>query len=204
MTVVMIVVMLGVTMIVLVVMMAVIMMLMIVSAMFVIAMVMVIMPMRRMATAGIGAAFRIERRFDGNDTRAEATHHLLDHVIAPDAQALADDLGGQMTIAEMPGDPHKMMRIRAANFHQRFGRGDHLDQPPVFQHQRVTATQRHRFFQIEQELKSARAGHRHAPPMPVVETENHRIGGLGPASRWTHLRRTDHDGILIASGLHRR
>ena len=41
---------------------------------------------------GIGAAFGIERRLDLDDARAETPHHRLDHVIAPDPQALGHDL----------------------------------------------------------------------------------------------------------------
>ena len=37
-----------------------------------------------MAAAGIGAAFGIERRLDLDDARAQALHHRLDHVVAPD------------------------------------------------------------------------------------------------------------------------
>lgn len=186
-------------------MVAVIMMSMIVATVFVVAMIVIVVAMRRVASTGIGSAFRIERRFDSDDTRAEAPHHLLDDVIAPDAKALADDLRRQMAIAEMPGNAHQMKRIGAADLHQRLGRSDHLDQPTVFQHQRIAAAQRHRLFQVEQEFKPARAGHCHAPPMPVIETENHRIGcGLGPAARWANLRRADHDIALIASGLRRR
>lgn len=167
-------------------------------------MAVILVPMRRMTTAGIGAALRIERRFDGDDARAEATHHLLDDVIAPDAQALADDLGRQMTIAEMPRDPHQMLRIGAADFHQRLGCCDHFDQPAVFEYQRIAAAQRDGLFQVQQEFQPARAGHRHAPPVPVVEIEHHRIGGTRPASRRVNLRRADHDGRLIVSALPRR
>ncbi len=110
-----------------------------------------------------------------------------------------------MPVAEMPGDPHEMMRIGAANLDQRFGRGDHLNQPSVVQDQRIAAAQRHGFLQIEQEFQSARAGHRHPPPMPVVEAEDHRIsGGLGPTAGRANLRRADHGADLIASGLRRR
>lgn len=192
------------------VMAAMIMMGVIVAAVFMIAvivvtMIMVLVTMPPMAATGIGPAFRVERRFDDDDARAKATHHLLDDMIAPDAKALADDLRRQMAIAEMPGDAHQMMRIGAADLHQRLGRSDHLDQPSIFQHQRIAAAQRHRLFQVEQEFKSARAGHRHAPPMPVIETENHRIGGsLCPTPRWANLRRADHDVALIAFGLRRR
>ena len=66
--------------------------------------------------AGIGAAFGIERRLDLDDARAETPDHRLDHVIAPDAQALGHDLGRQMAIAEMPGDADQMLRIVAADF----------------------------------------------------------------------------------------
>lgn len=213
----MIVVMLAVTMImrmivmlVIVTVLGVIMMGVIVAAVFMIAvivvtMIMVLVTVRRMTATGIGPAFRVERRFDGDDARAEAAHHLLDNVIAPDAKALTDDLGRQMAIAEMPCDAHQMMRICAADLHQRLGRSDHLDQPSIFQHQRIAAAQRHRLFQVEQEFKPARAGHRHAPPMPVIETEYHRIGGrLCPTPRWANLRRADHDVALIAFGLRRR
>src|SRR5438552_6970626 len=61
----------------------------------------------RMAVTGggIGAAFGIERRLDLDHARAQSLDHRLDHVIAPDAQALPPDLRRQMTVAEMPGDP---------------------------------------------------------------------------------------------------
>ena len=174
------------------------------SVIVVVMIMMIVTVVLRMTTAGISAAFRIERRFDGDDARAETPHHLLDNVIAPNAKALAGDLRRQMTIAEMPRDPHQMLRIGAANLHQRLRCSDDLDQPAVVQHQRIAAAQRHRLFQVQQEFKSARTGHSHAPPVPVVETENHRINGLGPATWWANLRRADHDGVLIASGLRRR
>ncbi len=172
--------------------------------MVVVVVIMMIMTMRDMATAGIGSAFRIERRFDDGDARAKAAHHILDDMIAANAEALADDLGRQMPVAEMPGDPHEMVWISTANFHQRFGRRHHLDQPPVFQHQRIAAAQRDGFLQVQQEFQPARAGHRHPPPVPVVETENHRIGGgLGPANLRANLRCADHGFGLIASALRR-
>jgi len=129
----------------------------------------------RMAAAGIGAAFGIERRLDLDHARAEPLHHLLDHVIAPDTQTLGHDLRRQMTVAEMPGDPDQMVRIGAANFNQRLRRRDHFDQPAVVEHQCIAAAQRDGVFQIEQEFKPARSGHRHAPPVPVVEIEHDGI-----------------------------
>jgi len=80
-----------------------------------------------MTGIGVGAAFGIERRLDLDHARAEPLHHRLDDVVAPDPQRLGHDLGGQMTVAEMPADPDQMMRIGPANFEQWLGGGDHLD-----------------------------------------------------------------------------
>ena len=105
----------------------------------------------RMAAAGIGATFGIERRLDLDHARTKPFHHRLDDVIAPDAQALGHDLRRQVAVTEMPGDANQMVRIGPANFEQRLRRRDHLDQPAVVEHQRVAAAQRHCIFQIEQE-----------------------------------------------------
>jgi hypothetical protein len=153
---------------------------------------------RRMGvTARVRPPFGIERRFDLDDARAQPLHHRLDDVIAADAQAFRHDLGRQMTIAEMPGDPHQMQRIGAADFEQRFRGGDHLYQPPVFEDQRIAAAQRYRVFEIEQEFQPARPRHRHPPPVPVVEIEHDSVGTrLGPAMLAENCCCADHEGTL--------
>ena len=114
-------------------------------------------------------------------------------MIPADAQAFWHDLGRQMAVAKMPGDPDQMQRIGAPDLDQRLGGRDHLDQPAVLQHQRVAATQSHRVFQIEQEFQPARARHRHPPPVPVVEIEHDGIGGgVRPAMLAQDCCRADH------------
>ena len=138
-----------VTMIVMMVMVAMIMMVMMIAVTVVMVVVMgvrmimtgVAVLLMRMSVrrAGIGATFRIERRLDLHDTRAEPFHHRLDDVIPADAQGLRHDLRRQMTVAEMPGDPDQVMRIASLYLEQRLRRSHYLDQPAVFQHQRVAA-----------------------------------------------------------------
>ncbi|KQT15011.1 hypothetical protein ASG57_32895 [Bradyrhizobium sp. Leaf396] len=99
---------------------------------------MVVVPVR-VASIRIRPAFWIERRLDLDHARAEPLHHLLDHVIAADAQGLRHDLGRQMAVAEMPADANEVVRIAAADLEQRLGRRDHLDQAAVLQHQRIPA-----------------------------------------------------------------
>jgi hypothetical protein len=181
---------------VIVIMMTVAMIMIVVMTMIVRRMIVPGMPVRgfrRMCMAGIGAAFGIERRLDLDDARAQALHHRLDDVIPADAQPFWHDLRRQMTIAEMPGDPHEMERINPADFDQRLGSSNHLDQPAVFQYQRITAAQRDRVFQVEQEFEPARARHRHPPPVPIVEIEHDGIGcGLCPAMLTPDFRGADH------------
>ena len=152
----------------------------------------------RMEGVGISAAFGVERRLDLDHARAQPPHHRLDDVIAPDPQALAHDLGRQMTVAEMPGDPNQMVRVVAADLGQRLGCRDHLDQPAVVEHQRVAAAQRDRIFQIEQKFQPAGAGHRHPPPVTIVEIEHDGVGRrLAPAILAMDSGGADHANALF-------
>jgi len=173
-----------------VVMIVITMMMVIVITVVMAAMIMRGMIMRRLR---VRSALGIERRLDLDDARAQTLDHRLDDVIPADAQAFWHDLGRQMAIAEMPGDPDQMQRIGAADFHQRLGGGHHLDQPAVLQHQRVAAAQRNGVFQIEQEFQPARPRHRHPPPVPVVEVEHDGIGPcFVPAVLPEDFGRADH------------
>ena len=152
----------------------------------------------RMSAIGISAAFRIERRFDLSHACAQPLDHRLNDVIAPDAKTLRDNLGRQMTVAEMPGEANQMVRVDASDLNQRLRRRDDLNQPAIVEHQRVTAAQHGCVFQIEQEHKAARAGHRHPPPMAIVEIEYDGIDRrLRPAMLGPDLRRADHARTLI-------
>ena len=151
-----------------------------------------------MGVPGIGAALGIERRLDLEDAGPQPLHHRLDDMVAADAQSLRHDLGRQMPVAEMPRDPDQMMRIAAADFEQRLGRGDHFDQAAVLQHQRIAAAQGDGIFEIEQELEPARPRHRHPPPVPVVEIEHHGIGGgIRPAMLAQDFCGADHEDFSV-------
>jgi len=164
----------------------------IVPVMIVVVMIAIMVTMI-VAGADIGAAFGIERRLDLDHAGAESLHHLLDDVIAPDPQMLARDLDRQVPVAEVPGKPHHLPGIDAAQLNQRLGRGDDLDQATVLEHQRVTAAQRDGLRQVEQEFEAVRAGHGHAPPVPVVELQHDGIGRrIAPAARGLDRRRAQH------------
>jgi hypothetical protein len=163
---------------------------MLVRGVIVLRMIMRIVGMR---VAGIGTAFGIERRFDLDQARVQPSQHRLDHMIAADAQSSCRDLGRQVPIAEVPGEADQMLRIAPPDFQQRLGRGHHLDQPPIFEHQRIPAAQGDRLFQIEQEFQPTRTLHRHPPTVAIVKVEHNTIGRrLAPAMLSPNLYGPDH------------
>ena len=128
--------------------------------------------------AHIGAAFRVERRFDRDHGRAESARHVLDHRIAADAQAPFRQLGRQVAIAEVPGDAGQRGGIGGADFGERLRRGDDLDDAAVLELQSVAGAQHHRFRQVEQEAEPAHAGHGEAAAIALVVIEHHRVDRL--------------------------
>ena len=152
----------------------------------------------RFISAGVG----LEGRLDMAHLRAEATHHVLQHMVATDAQAIGEDLRRGMAIADVIGDAGELARVSATRLRQLLGRGDDFDQPPVLQHQRVAAAQNHGVRQVEQEFGSARRLHRHAAAMPAFVIQHDRVGRRGaPGALGGDEIRTDHDRFLIGSPL---
>jgi hypothetical protein len=161
----------------------------VIMAMMIVAM---IMPVDRRG-GDIGAAFRIERRLDLQNAGAETAGHVFDDVIAADAQALLQQFGRQVTIAQMPGDARQRRRVGAANLQELFGRGDYFDNAPVFQRQAVAGAQHDRLRQIEQKGEAAHADHRDPPAVAIVIVEHDRVGRLArPRPGWANLMSVQH------------
>lgn len=99
-------------------------------------------------------------------------------MIPADAQPTIGNLDREVAVAEMPGQPQQMLRIAGADLGQRFRRTDNLDEPSIFEADRVARAQGHGFGQIQQEAKASHAFHGHATAMPVVIIKHHRIGGV--------------------------
>ena len=110
---------------------------------------------------------RIERRFERRELRAEAAQHVLQHVIAADAQLAADDLHLGVAVAEMPGEPHQLLRVRRRDLDQRLRLAGDPHDRAVVEHQPVAVAQLHRLRQIEQIGRAALADEHDAPAMAV-------------------------------------
>ena len=86
--------------------------------------VMMAVPMRFVDARRIGAALRIEWRFDLSDLNSEAAQHRLDDMVTPQSKPVRQDLNRQVPVAKVPGGARQLCGIGAANFGQRLGRGD--------------------------------------------------------------------------------
>lgn len=148
---------------------------------------------RRFRGRFIRPPIRLERRLDMHHLRAERLHHLLEHMIPADADRLEKDFRRGMPIAQMIGEPHHQARIGRANLRKLLRRGDDFDQPPIFQHQRIAATNVNRLWQVEQEFRAAHAGHRHPAAMTFLVIEHHAVGGFRlPCAFCGNEVRSDH------------
>lgn len=127
----------------------------------------------------VGPAIRLKRPLDMRDLRAEAARHVLDHVIAADADAVLHDLRNDVAVAEVPCDLGEMQRAGAAKFRQFFGRANNLDQASVIQNQSVAVAKLHGVRQVEQEFRAARCSHGNAAAVAAFIVEDDRVGGLG-------------------------
>lgn len=138
-----------------------------------------------MAMAGIvvvlavGPAFGIEGNADLADIRPQALQHVDDDMIVADQQAVMVDLGRQMPVAEMPGQPCERRGIAAAHLDEILLGGPHLDEAALLQLEPVTAMQHHRLDQIEQEIEPTIAQHAQAPTVAIVEQQSDGIDALG-------------------------
>jgi hypothetical protein len=123
----------------------------------------------------IGAAFGIERRFERLKPRAEPAQHIFDHVIAADAQPLADNLDVDVTIADVPSEAGQIVGVRGGDFDKRLGPADDPDDRAVLEHEAVAVPERDGLRKIEQEFCATLAAQHHAPAMTFVRVERNRI-----------------------------
>ena len=126
-----------------------------------------------------GTRLRIEGGGERAHRRAEAAQHLLQHVIAADADAIADDLHVGVAIAEMPGEPHEVARRGRRDLDQLFRLTADAHNGAVFEHQPVAVTQRHRLLEIDQDFRAFFGREHDAAPLTIVGVEDDVVDGSG-------------------------
>ncbi len=142
---------------------------------------------------GIGAALGVEGGSDVRHDRAEVVDHVLDNRVVADAQPVAEELGRQVAVAEVPGNAQQIDRRLCRDLAERLGRRIDGNDAAVLQHQPVAIPEWHRLRQVEQEFQLAGSRHRHAPAVALVVIEDDAVGGFPrPLPGGVDVGRADH------------
>ena len=150
-------------------------------------------------TMAVGPAFRIEGRQNDRHRGAEPLQHILDDMIVADAQSVAEKLGRQMPVAEVPGDADEIGRAGGDNLKQTLGNRLHQDQPAVLEFEGVAILHHGRFLEIEKKYGLADAPHDKAATVTIVTLESERISGrAGPSTGGKNAGGGDHDISALA------
>ncbi len=78
------------------------------------------------AVAAVSAAFGLEEGPYLYKIRSEATQHIFDYVVWPNAKSLASNFSRQMPISQMPGKAHKLIGIFMPDFDNKLRSGLNL------------------------------------------------------------------------------
>lgn len=125
------------------------------------------------------ARLRIERSLDPRHRGAEARGHLLQNMIAADAEPVAGDLHVGVTVADVPRELNEFHRGTRADLEQRLGLSGHQHDPAIVEHDPIAITQGDRFVEIQQEWRTSLAAKRNAAAMPVARVEHDHVGRRG-------------------------
>ena len=124
----------------------------------------------------VGPTLRLERAFDLDHLGAKPSEHVGDDVIVADAQPFRPDLGFEMPVAKMPGQPHLVQPIAALDLEQRLRFGDDLDQPPIFEHISIAMGERRCLGEIDQHFKAAHRGDHTSTSAAILKGQHDAVG----------------------------
>ena len=133
------------------------------------------MSVMMMVMVAVGAAFRLERPLHRPYRGAKSNDHVRKHMVRADDQRSLADLGRNMTIAEMPGDPDRVNRIGNRNLEYRFGGCPDPYPAAVFKLQSVALPHCHRPLEIEQYSLSVIEFETDPATMTRIEVQGHAV-----------------------------
>jgi hypothetical protein len=132
----------------------------------------------------VSTAFGLERDLHSHKLRSEAMEHLLDHMIGPNAKDLVANFSRQMSISQMPGKAHELTGFLMPDFDDMLRSGPDLQQPAVFELQRIAVGHRNGFRKVEENIFTLIRSQANAAAMARVKVESERACGrlLWPVS----------------------
>jgi hypothetical protein len=147
----------------------------------------------RPVALGVRAGLGLERRLGPHDASAQARDHGLEDVVAADADPIRENLGRDVTVAEVPRDAAAQVEV-AEDLRDRLGARDDPNDAAGFEREPVALAKRDRLGEVEQKHETLRAPHGDAPAVSAVVGQLDPIdlllGPEGPTC--SDRRRSDH------------
>jgi hypothetical protein len=132
------------------------------------------------AVAAVSAAFGLEGGLHLDKIRSEAMEHIFDHMVGPNAKNLVSNFSRQMSISQMPGKAHELIRIFMPDFDNRLRSGLNLEPPSIFKLQAISIGHRDRFRKVEKDIFALIRSQANAAAMPSVKIESESACRLLP------------------------
>src|SRR5262245_19321508 len=123
----------------------------------------------------VGALLRLERRLERREPRAEATQHLLEHMIATDAELVTHHLHVGMAVADMPSEPCQLVRARRGDLDQRLRLAGDAHQRAILEHETIAVLQRGRMRKVQEKNYASLSGQRDPATMALVGIKHDAI-----------------------------
>ena len=124
----------------------------------------------------IRAALWTKRPLDARKPAALPAHHLGKHVVVFDVNRIGRDLGGRMTIADMPGDAQQAQRIVSPYLEQFLRRRFHKYEAIIVETQRIAVVEHGCLIEIEQHGRAVVRRQGDATTMARLVVERHAVG----------------------------
>ncbi len=126
------------------------------------------------AVAAVSAAFGLEGCLHLYKIRSEATEHILDHVVRPNAKNLMSNFSRQMPVPQMPGKAHELNGIFMPDFYNKLRSGLNLEPPPIVKLQAISIGHRNRLRKVEKDILALIPSQSNAAAMARVKIQSER------------------------------
>ena len=128
--------------------------------------------------ATVRAAFGLEWGLNLSENCAEAGKHLFDHMVRPDTEGFLSNLGRQMTIAEMPCQPHKLARIFMPHLDNCLCGSLNHEPPPIVKLHTISIRHGDHLRKIKKDILALICREPNPAPMARIEIERESACGI--------------------------
>lgn len=133
---------------------------------------------RGMRMAAVGAGLGLERLLFDNDSKTQATHHFVEHVIVLIANPAVAELQRDVSISQVIARATQSQRYRRTHCRDGFGLGDDLHDPTIVREQMIAATQNRSSLEDQSNFFASVQRCTQAALVPQLERQHERHVGV--------------------------